>query len=179
METAGARLRNQRGPAPQTATQGRGQQRKSVEGGPPSPCGLRRLSTHFIVPCGGNRLRRPQSKEGDSDWRENYRENLLGHLFACLLLDRYPILCGHGGNAFFHTPCHRELIKRGDRVHAHHQSLGRGVSADAFGELCAGYLTNYQTPCVQGHVCECVQYTTANRSWLDCRDYGRVKSKAY
>ena len=70
METAGARLRNQRGPAPQTATQGRGQQRKSVEGGPPSPCGLRRLSTHFIVPCGGNRLRRPQSKEGDSDWRE-------------------------------------------------------------------------------------------------------------
>jgi hypothetical protein len=25
---------------------------------------------------------------------------------------------------------------------------------------CAGYLTNYQTPCVQGHVCECVQYTT-------------------
>jgi hypothetical protein len=44
---------------------------------------------------------------------------------------------------------------------------------------CAGYLTNYQTPCVQGHVCECVQYTTVNRSWLDCRDYGRVKSKAY
>ena len=43
---------------------------------------------------------------------------------------------GTGGNAFFHTPCHRELIKRGDRVHAHHQSLGRGVSADAFGELC-------------------------------------------
>ena len=44
---------------------------------------------------------------------------------------------------------------------------------------CAGYLTNYQTPCVQGHVCECVQYPTVNRSWLDCRDYGRVKSKAY
>jgi hypothetical protein len=44
---------------------------------------------------------------------------------------------------------------------------------------CTGYLTNYQTPCVQGHVCECVQYTTLNRSWLDCRDYGRVKSKAY
>jgi hypothetical protein len=22
---------------------------------------------------------------------------------------------------------------------------------------CAGYLTNYQTPCVQGHVCECAQ----------------------
>ena len=44
---------------------------------------------------------------------------------------------------------------------------------------CAGYLTNYQTPCVQGHVCECVQYTTPNRSWLDCRDYGRGKSRAY
>jgi hypothetical protein len=44
---------------------------------------------------------------------------------------------------------------------------------------CTGYLTNYQTPCVQGHVCECVQYTTVYRSWLDCRDYGRVKSKAY
>ena len=55
-----------------------------------------------------------------------------------------PVFCwtvigssvGMGGNAFFHTPCDRELIKRGDRVHAHHQSLGRGVSADAFGELC-------------------------------------------
>jgi hypothetical protein len=44
---------------------------------------------------------------------------------------------------------------------------------------CTGYLTNYQTPCVEGHVCECVQYTTVYRSWLDCRDYGRVKSKAY
>jgi len=37
------------------------------------------------------------------------------------------------------------------------------------------YLTNYQTPCVEGHVCECVRYTTVNRSWLDCRSYGRVK----
>src|SRR6476620_7804762 len=44
-------------------------------------------------------------------------------------------------------------------------------------ESCTGYLTNYQTPCVQGHVCECVQYTTLNRSWLDCRDYGRVGSR--
>ena len=43
-------------------------------------------------------------------------------------------------------------------------------------EGCTGYLTNYQTPCVQGHVCECVRYTTVNRSWLDCRDYGRGKS---
>src|SRR5262249_30507637 len=46
-------------------------------------------------------------------------------------------------------------------------------------ESCTGYLTNYQTPCVEGHVCECVRYTTVNRSWLDCRDYGRVKSRAY
>ena len=50
-------------------------------------------------------------------------------------------------------------------------------------EGCTGYLTSYltsyQTPCVEGHVCECVQYTTINRSWLDCRDYGRVKSRAY
>jgi hypothetical protein len=46
-------------------------------------------------------------------------------------------------------------------------------------ESCTGYLTSYQTPCVEGHVCECVRYTTVNRSWLDCRDYGRVKSRAY
>ena len=135
METAGARLRNQRGPAPQTATQGRGQQRKSVEGGPPSPCGLRRLSTHFIVPCGGNRLRRPQSKEGDSDWREIPGKSI-GPPFRLPSVGPLSDPLWAWGNAFFHTPCHRELIKRGDRVHAHHQSLGRGVSADAFGELC-------------------------------------------
>jgi hypothetical protein len=46
-------------------------------------------------------------------------------------------------------------------------------------ESCTGYLTSYQTPCVEGHVCECVRYTTVNRSWLDCHDYGRVKSRAY
>jgi hypothetical protein len=46
-------------------------------------------------------------------------------------------------------------------------------------ESCTDYLTSYQTPCVEGHVCECVQYTTIYRSWLDCRDYGRVKSRAY
>ena len=43
-------------------------------------------------------------------------------------------------------------------------------------ESCTDYLTSYQTPCVEGHVCECVQHTTIYRSWLDCRDYGRVKS---
>jgi hypothetical protein len=41
------------------------------------------------------------------------------------------------------------------------------------------YLASYQTPCIEGHVCECVRYTTVNRSWLDCRDYGRVKSRGY
>jgi hypothetical protein len=46
-------------------------------------------------------------------------------------------------------------------------------------ESCTDYLTSYQTPCVEGHVCECVQYTTIYRSWLDCRDYGRVKSRAH
>lgn len=46
-------------------------------------------------------------------------------------------------------------------------------------EGCASYLTSYQTPCVEGHVCECVRYTTVNRSWVDCRSYGRVKSTAY
>jgi hypothetical protein len=44
---------------------------------------------------------------------------------------------------------------------------------------CSGTGTSYQTPCVEGHICECVQYTTLYRSWLDCRDYGRVRSKAY
>ena len=43
----------------------------------------------------------------------------------------------------------------------------------------SGFLTNYQTPCVEGHVCECVHYTTLGRSWLDCRDYGRAKPRAY
>jgi hypothetical protein len=42
-------------------------------------------------------------------------------------------------------------------------------------EGCASYLT----ACVQGHVCECVRHMTVNRSWVDCRSYGRVKSAAY
>jgi hypothetical protein len=43
---------------------------------------------------------------------------------------------GAWGIAFFRALVHRELIKRGDREHVHHKSVGRGVSADAFGELC-------------------------------------------
>jgi hypothetical protein len=46
-------------------------------------------------------------------------------------------------------------------------------SALMFVEGCANF-QSYQTPCVPGHVCECVQYTTVNRSWVDCRSYGRV-----
>jgi hypothetical protein len=46
-------------------------------------------------------------------------------------------------------------------------------------EGCASSLTSYQTPCVEGHVCKCVRYTTVNRSWVDCHSYGRVKSTAY
>ena len=44
-------------------------------------------------------------------------------------------------------------------------------------EGCASYLTSYQTPCVEGHVCECVWYTTVNRSWVDCRSYGRINQR--
>jgi hypothetical protein len=40
-------------------------------------------------------------------------------------------------------------------------------------EGCAN-LQSYQTPCVPGHVCECVQYTTVSLSWVDCRSYGSV-----
>jgi hypothetical protein len=31
------------------------------------------------------------------------------------------------------------------------------------------YLTNYQAPCLPGHVCECVQHVTVYRAWVDCR----------
>ena len=99
------------------------------------------------------------------------------HLFACLLLDVIQSYVGMA-NAFFRIPCHRELIKRGIAGMLIIKALVVG-SALMLLASCAGYLTNYQTPCVQGHVCECVQYTTVNRSWLDCRDYGRAKSKAY
>ena len=103
-----------------------------------------------------------------------------------------PAFCGssssifvrHGGDAFFRAPsCLRKVT---------YPDLEGGIAgmltiikASLLGSAlmllasCTGYLTNYQTPCVQGHVCECIQYTTLNRSWLDCRDYGRVKSRAY
>jgi hypothetical protein len=31
--------------------------------------------------------------------------------------------------------------------------------------------TSYQTPCLQGHICDCLQYTTVNRSWLLVRPH--------
>ncbi len=80
---------------------------------------------------------------------------LLGHVFACLL---WSILI-------------RELMKRAGMLNVIKASLLG--SALMLLEGCAN-LQSYQTPCVQGHVCECVQYTTVNRSWVDCRSYGRV-----
>jgi hypothetical protein len=45
-------------------------------------------------------------------------------------------------------------------------------------EGCAN-LQSYQTPCVQGHACECVWYTTVHRTWVDCRSYGKIKPTAW
>jgi hypothetical protein len=55
--------------------------------------------------------------------------------------------------------------------------LGSALMLLAGCDYLSDYLRSYQTPCVEGHVCECVRYTTINRSWLDCRDYGRVKPR--
>jgi hypothetical protein len=97
-----------------------------------------------------------------------------GHVFACLL---WIVFCGHGGTTFFDAfvPVARhlseELMKGAAMLNAIKASLlGSALMLLA---SCTGYLTNYQTPCVQGHVCECVQYTTVYRSWLDCRAYGK------
>jgi hypothetical protein len=74
---------------------------------------------------------------------------------------------------------HREPMKRGIAGMLTIIKASLVGSALMLLASCTGYLTNYQTPCVQGHICECRQYTTVYRSWLDCRDYGRVKSRAY
>ena len=93
-------------------------------------------SERGCVPLPAGRCSRPLLRTASHLIGErNYRENLLGTPFRLPSVDRHPIFCGHGGNAFFDASCHRELIKKGDCGHAHHQSLGRGVSADAFGEL--------------------------------------------
>ena len=76
-------------------------------------------------------------------------------------------------NAFVLRQRHlsQELLKRPAVLNVIKASLVG--SALMLLEGCAN-LQSYQTPCVQGHVCECVQYTTVNRSWVDCRSYGRV-----
>jgi hypothetical protein len=92
------------------------------------------------------------------------------------------IFCGHGG-AFF-----RAFVPAAAPSGAYEEGIAGMLTiikafllASALMLLgsCTGYLTSYQTPCVEGHVCECVRYTTVNRSWLDCRDYGRVKSSGF
>jgi hypothetical protein len=103
-----------------------------------------------------------------------------------------PAVCGPfihllwaWGDAFFHafvpaakalSGAYEEGIAGMHTIIIKASLLGSGLMLLA---SCTGYLTSYQTPCVEGHVCECVQYTTIYRSWLDCRDYGRVKSRAY
>jgi hypothetical protein len=107
----------------------------------------------------------------------------LGPPFRLSSVDRcQSIFCGMGvhSSAPSYLPRrHRSRAIEGDRGHAHHHQSVARWSALMLLASCTGYLTNYQTPCVQGHVCECRHYTTVYRSWLDCRDYGRVKSKAY
>jgi len=95
-----------------------------------------------------------------------------------------PFICGHGGclppTPF--VPAAKALSGAYEEGIAGMLTI---IKASLLGsalmllESCTGYLTSYQTPCIEGHVCECVQYTTINRSWLDCRDYGRVKSRVY
>jgi hypothetical protein len=105
--------------------------------------------------------------------------DLLGHVFACLLWIVVIHLVRGRGCSSAPSCLPQRYLEEGiaDMLTIIKASfLG---SALMLLESCAGYLTNYQTPCVEGHVCECVQYTTLNRSWLDCRDYGRVKSRAY
>jgi hypothetical protein len=90
------------------------------------------------------------------------------------------IFCGMG-DAFF-VPAAKALSRAYEEGIAGMPTIIKAsllASALMLLESCTGYLTSYQTPCVEGHVCQCVQYTTVHRSWLDCRDYGRVKSRAY
>jgi hypothetical protein len=105
----------------------------------------------------------------------------MGHVFACLLWTVIHLLWAGDVSSTPHAcrkGAYRELIRgvAGMLTIIKGSLVGSALMLLA---SCTDYLTNYQTPCVQGHVCECVQYTTLNRSWLDCRDYGRVKSKAY
>ena len=82
----------------------------------------------------------------------------LGHVFACLLWI-VVIHLVRGGDALprlraCRKGTYRKLMKggRGMLTIIKASSLG---SALLLLESCTGYLTNYQTPCVEGHVCEC------------------------
>jgi hypothetical protein len=108
--------------------------------------------------------------------------DLLGHVFACLLWIVVIHLLWAWGDAFFRTFV---PAAEGHLSGAYEEGIAGMltiIKASLLGSAlmllasCTGYLTNYQTPCLEGHVCECVRYTTVNRSWLDCRDYGRGKS---
>ena len=108
----------------------------------------------------------------------------LGHVFACLLWIVFIHLLWAWGVPSSAPSCLAAKALSG----AYEEGIAGMltiIKASLLGsalmllESCTGYLTSYQTPCVEGHVCECVQYTTIHRSWLDCRDYGRVKSRAY
>ena len=113
--------------------------------------------------------------------RDPAGQSLLGHFFAWLLWTVHPSSVGMG-DTFFHAfvPAAKALSGAYEEGIAGMLTIIKASllgSALTLLESCTGYLTNYQTPCVQGHVCECVQYTTVYRSWLDCRDYGKVKSR--
>jgi hypothetical protein len=107
--------------------------------------------------------------------------DLVGHVFACLLWIVVIHLLWAWGMPSSAPSClpQRHLSGAYEEGIAGMLTI---VKASLLGSAlmlltsCTGYLTNYQTPCVQGHICECVQYTALYRSWLDCRDYGRVKS---
>jgi hypothetical protein len=102
----------------------------------------------------------------------------MGHVFACLLwivVIHLPWAWGMPSSSPSCLPQRqlRELMKKGIAGMLNVIKASLLGSALLLLEGCAN-LQSYQTPCVQGHVCECVQYTTVNRSWVDCGSYGRV-----
>jgi hypothetical protein len=106
----------------------------------------------------------------------------MGHVFACLLwivVIHLPWAWGMPPSSPSCLPQrhYRELMKKGIAGMLTIIKASLLGSALMLLESCTGYLTSYQTPCAEGHVCECVQYTTVYRSWLDCRDYGRSQIK--
>jgi hypothetical protein len=105
----------------------------------------------------------------------------LGHFFAWLLWTVHPSSVGMGDLPRLRVAAKALSGAYEEGIAGMLTIIKASLLASALMllESCTGYLTSYQTPCVEGHVCECVQYTTIYRSWLDCRDYGRVKSRGY